>query len=122
MFSPNAEYLHYGIVVYRDVFTKEMDLVNRLENSLSKSERDHFMKIAKGANLIGKLGVKQPKEDEENEKKDVDRFELLKGEYDAGNNNDKMIKELRALVIKFIHSGKINKKQGMEFLMELSLV
>ena len=67
-------------------------------------------------------GVKQPKEDEENEKKDVDRFELLKGEYDAGNNNDKMIKELRALVIKFIHSGKINKKQGMEFLMELSLV
>lgn len=91
-------------------------------NSLSKSERDHFMKIAKGANLIGKLGVKQPKEDEENEKKDVDRFELLKGEYDAGNNNDKMIKELRALVIKFIHSGKINKKQGMEFLMELSLV
>lgn len=91
-------------------------------NSLSKGERDHFMKIAKGANLIGKLGVKQPKEDEENEKKDVDRFELLKGEYDAGNNNDKMIKELRALVIKFIHSGKINKKQGMEFLMELSLV
>lgn len=38
MFSPNAEYLHYGIVVYRDVFTKEMDLVNRLENSLSKSD------------------------------------------------------------------------------------
>ena len=91
-------------------------------NSLSKSERDHFMKIAKGANLISKLGVKQSKEDEDIEKKDVDRFELLKGEYDAGNNNDKMIKELRALVIKFIHSGKINKKQGMEFLMELSLV
>jgi len=91
-------------------------------NSLSKGERDHFMKIAKGANLISKLGVKQSKEDEDIEKKDVDRFELLKGEYDAGNNNEKMIKELRALVIKFIHNGKINKKQGMEFLMELSLV
>jgi hypothetical protein len=38
MFSPNAEYLHYGIVVYRDVFTKEMDLKNRLEKSLSQSE------------------------------------------------------------------------------------
>ena len=28
-------------------------------------------------------------------KKDVDRFELLKGEHDTGSNNEKMIKELR---------------------------
>lgn len=32
----NAEYLYPGIIVYRNVFTKEMDLINRLENRLSK--------------------------------------------------------------------------------------
>jgi hypothetical protein len=32
----NAEYLYPGIIVYRDVFTKEMDLINRLEKILSK--------------------------------------------------------------------------------------
>jgi hypothetical protein len=37
----NAEYLQYGIVVYRDVFTKEMDLVNRLENSLNGSNEKY---------------------------------------------------------------------------------
>lgn len=31
----NAEYLYPGIVVYRNVFTKEMDLINRLESELS---------------------------------------------------------------------------------------
>jgi hypothetical protein len=35
---PNAEYLHYGIIVYRDVFKKEWDLSNRLEHSLGISE------------------------------------------------------------------------------------
>lgn len=37
----NAEYLHHGIVVYRNVFTKEMDLVNRLENSLNGSNEKY---------------------------------------------------------------------------------
>jgi hypothetical protein len=32
---PNAEFIYPGILVYRDVYTKDMDLVNRLEESLS---------------------------------------------------------------------------------------
>lgn len=35
---PNAEYLHYGIIVYRDVFKKEWNVIDRLENSLGISE------------------------------------------------------------------------------------
>jgi len=88
--------------------------------SLSKPEQQHFVKIAKGANLINKLGIKSTNDDDEHT--EVKRFELLKGEYDAGNNNDKLIKELRVLLLKFMRGGKINKKQGMDFLMELSLV
>jgi hypothetical protein len=31
----NAEFIYPGIVVYRDVYTKDMDLINRLEECLS---------------------------------------------------------------------------------------
>jgi hypothetical protein len=37
MFSPNAEYLYHGIVVYRNVFNN-LDLVNRLETALASSD------------------------------------------------------------------------------------
>jgi hypothetical protein len=38
----NAEFLGPGIVVYRDVFTKEMNLVNRLENSLDSQKAKKY--------------------------------------------------------------------------------
>jgi len=89
-------------------------------NTLTKPEQQHFIKIAKGANLMNKLGIKSNADEDEH--KEIQRFELLKGEYDAGNNNANLVKELRALLIKFMRGGKINKKQGMDFLMELSVV
>jgi hypothetical protein len=87
--------------------------------SLTKNEQNHFVKIAQSAKILHKLGLKTPEDGDD--QKEVARFELLKGEYDAGNNNEKLIKELRGLVIKFMKGGKINKKSGMDFLMELSI-
>lgn len=87
--------------------------------SLTKNEQNHFIMISQSAKILHKLGLKTP--DDDSNQKEVARFELLKGEYDAGNNNDKLIKELRGLVIKFMKGGKINKKSGMDFLMELSI-
>ncbi len=48
-------------------------------------------------------------------------FELLKGEYMAGNNNPKVISELRRLVVKMMSDGRIKKNQGLDLLMELSI-
>jgi hypothetical protein len=42
----NAEYLYPGVIVYRDTFTKSMDLVNRLEDALSFSENKHKWKTS----------------------------------------------------------------------------
>lgn len=38
----NAEYLAPGIVVYRDTFKKELDLVNRLENAIGKQKYNKY--------------------------------------------------------------------------------
>lgn len=42
----NAEYLAPGIVVYRNVFPKSMELINRLESELSKANSLYTWKIA----------------------------------------------------------------------------
>lgn len=39
---PNAKFLGPGIVVYKNVFTKEMDLINRLENSLNSQKAKKY--------------------------------------------------------------------------------
>ena len=86
-------------------------------NSLTEPERSHFVKVARGAGLLGILGVK-PNEDDQ-ESKDIKRLELLFGEINAGNDNDKMIKECKVLIKKYIANGRIHKNKGLEMLMEL---
>jgi len=82
-------------------------------------EKKLFEKITTGAGLTQKLGVKKTITD--NDKAEADRFELLRGEYLAGNNAQSVIRELRRFVVKFMAEGKIRKNEGMNLLMELSI-
>jgi len=85
-------------------------------NKLPQSSQDHLIKAIKGAGLEDILFKGKSKVYTKDEKEDRERFNILKGEFDAGNDNPKLIKELRGLVIKFSNSGIIPKKQGLEFL------
>lgn len=86
-------------------------------NSLTEPEKTHFVKVARGAGLLGILGVSSSGDDQES--KDIKRLELLFGEINAGNDNDKMIKECKTLIKKYVANGRINKNKGLEMLMEL---
>lgn len=85
---------------------------------LPQNEIKHFERVAVGAGLVEQLGMKIGNTDED--KADAKRFEILRGEYLAGNNNEKMIKELRQLITKFINSGRLHKTEGFNLLLELS--
>jgi hypothetical protein len=85
-------------------------------NRLCEQEKDHFGGIVKGAGLLEHFKVKPPKVD----KGDMSRYELLIGEYKAGNNSPVMLKELRSLIIKFMDEGKIKRKDGQSLLVDLS--
>ena len=82
-------------------------------------ERKLFERITTGAGLIHKLGIKKTITD--SDKEEADRFELLRGEYLAGNNAQSVIRELRRFVVKFMAEGKIRKNEGMNLLVELSI-
>jgi hypothetical protein len=90
---------------------------NRHFDSLTEPEKSHFTKIARGAKLTEKLNLKPLTEDRE--KDDLNRLQLMLGEINAGNDNEKLLKETRALVKKYIANGRINKNKGLEILLEL---
>jgi len=92
---------------------------NRVYETIPPEERKLFEKIATGAGIIHKLKIKRTMTDDD--KADRERFELLRGEYLAGNNSQSVLKELRRLVIKFMNEGKLLRQDAMNFLLELSI-
>ena len=107
---------------YRDLIIGLLDtgrVDNKKLSNLSSKEDEHFRKIIKASGLSEQLEI-HPKRDDQ-EEKDYNRLVLLKGEYEAGNNNEKMIKELRGLIVKFISLGRIPRKTGLNFLMQISI-
>ena len=69
--------------------------------------------------IESKLPIENFPNDDDEEVKDIKRLELLFGEINAGNDNDKMVKECKMLIKKYIANGRINKNKGLEMLMEL---
>jgi hypothetical protein len=108
---------------YKDLLldTLQTGKLNKKElERLPQNEIKHFEKVAVGAGLVEQLGMKVGSTEED--KADAKRFEILRGEYLAGNNNEKMIKELRLLISKFINNGRIHKNEGLNLLLELSTI
>jgi len=91
----------------------------RVYDTLPVDERKLFEKIATGAGIFHHLKLKKTLTDDE--AKDYERFQVLRGEYCAGNNSQALMKELRRLIVKFMSDGKIHKSEGTQLLMELSI-
>jgi hypothetical protein len=92
----------------------------RVLRKLPVEEQKHFERVITGAGLLDTFRIKRVGEDDE--KKEVDRFNLLRGHILAGNNNENVVKELKGLIVKFINEGKIRRQEGLNMLMELSVI
>jgi len=88
-------------------------------DTLPLQDRKLFEKIMTGAGVFHKLGLKKSVSDDE--RAEYDRFQVLKGEYMAGNNSVALMKELRRFIVKFMTEGKIHKSEGVDLLMDLSI-
>lgn len=90
----------------------------RLFTKLPNEEQRHFEKVVSGAGLIDTFKLKRNQG--KTEKEEANRFNLLRGEILAGNNNEKLMKELRGLILRFMNEGRIQQKEGTSMLVELS--
>lgn len=91
----------------------------RVFSQLDEDERRLFEDMSVGAGLWSSFGLKRTTTSQE--QIDDKDFELLRGEYLAGNNNPQVITALRKLTVKLMNNGRLKKSQGMELLMELSV-
>ena len=83
-------------------------------SKIPNNEQSYLYNVIQGAGLLDHFKLKLP-----NDKEDENRFEILKGEFLAGNDNVKLIRELRSLIIKFSNEGKITKRQMTDLLLEI---
>jgi hypothetical protein len=108
---------------YKDFLIETLDNGRPNEKLLRKlpvEEQKHFERVIVGAGLNDTFRIR--KSGDEEERREHDRFNVLRGEVLAGNNNERVLKELRGLVIKFINEGKIRRQEGLNMLMEISAI
>jgi hypothetical protein len=90
-----------------------------LYKHVPEEEKKMFEKLAIFAGVFDKLNLPRINSLED-EKKEMDRFKLLHGEFIAGNDNVSIIRELRNLILKFLADNRISKAKAYEYLLELN--
>lgn len=63
-----------------------------------------------------------PPPDKEATDKELDRFDILRGEIEAGNDNKELIKEFKVMLMKFMRQGRIPKAQVNEIMEHLLMM
>jgi hypothetical protein len=87
-----------------------------LFNKLEKSDKDLFYKIAKLSDIDMDFDY------DDGTKEELERYNLVKGQILAGNNNSEILKEMQYLIIKFMNSGLLPKQESTNLLYQLSIL
>jgi Holliday junction resolvasome RuvABC ATP-dependent DNA helicase subunit len=104
------------VAILRKLLKKETLTFDELTN-LSANEKEILHKVVK----LCVLDVSVPKpESELLQEKDLQRFEILKGEIGAGNDNAKIVKEFKVLLMKLVNMNRVSRKEAHDILTDLA--
>lgn len=88
-------------------------------NELEDHEKDHLHKILRRTKQLDKVSVPKPKQHSKNETEMI-RFEILRGQIMAGNDNRHLVKEFKVLLIKLMNRGVVPKRQAHDILVDIT--
>jgi predicted GNAT family N-acyltransferase len=104
------------VAILRKLIRKENPSFDEL-NKLSSDDKEVLHKVVK----LCVLDISVPKPDSEADmEKELQRFDILKGEIMAGNDNLKLIKEFKALLMKLVHANRVSRKDAHDILLDLA--
>jgi len=86
-------------------------------NELTDEEKDYLFKVSKRAQISDKLSIPTPSKDAQD--KDMNSFEVMKGEIMSGNDSTELIKKFKILLLKLSKSGVLPKREVGEIMQEL---
>ena len=85
---------------------------------MGASEKEKFHHIVKHA----QADLQVPSPHKETIDKEMTRFDILRGEIGAGNDNHEIIREFKSILLKFIREGRIPRKEGSEVMEEILML
>ena len=84
--------------------------------ALNEADKALLLDIKHKAQVMEDLDVPQPADD----RKDINQFEIMKGQLLCGNDSVEMIKAFKRLIVKLTHTGRLPKGQAKELLMSMA--
>jgi hypothetical protein len=91
-------------------------------NRLNDNEKNYLSQIAEKCDIDDRLKIPSPKLTEI--QSDINKFNILRGQLMAGNDNKEMVKDFKLLLLKLSNTGHIDKKESnevMTMLLQLGL-
>lgn len=85
---------------------------------LEDNDKSLLNKIIKHSRIDDRLMLPTPERTEEEQ--EWNRFQVLVGEMQAGNNSPELVKELKGLLLKMAHTNRLPKGQVREILLDLT--
>mgnify|MGYP003646334288 CR=1 FL=1 len=85
---------------------------------LDDEEKSYLHRLTEVSNIENRLKLPAPNKD--TEEQEINRFEILRGEITAGNDNPKMVKEFKLLIMKLGRKKLLPAAQVKELIFELT--
>jgi hypothetical protein len=85
---------------------------------LTDEEKLYLHKLARRADISSRISVPTPNKDED--ERDVNEFEIMKGELLNGNDSIELVKKFKVLIMKMVRKELLPKGQAKDLLMELA--
>ena len=111
--SPNIKLIVEKLLSNTEIPYNDVDKLN-------ETEREILANIAHKAGINDRLKIPTPKLTQQ--QADINRFYVLQGELQAGNDAKELIKELKLLLVKLMGNSTISKPEGSAVLHELLLL
>ena len=103
--------------VLRDIVGGSIPAFEDLER-LNDEEKAYLNKLATITHIKDRLSLPAPKKSDMD--KEMDEFEVMKGEIMSGNDNTELVKKFKIKLMKLMKLNLIPKGQAKELLLELT--
>ncbi len=103
--------------IIRGITNNEMPDFDDL-NDLDDAEKVYLNRLADKSNLKDRLILPAPKKSDID--KEIDEFEIMKGQIMSGNDNKDLVRKFKSTLLKLSNKGVIPKSQVKELLLELT--
>lgn len=109
--------------LFKRVFVEALEngSLNRDDfNKLNDEEQQYLWYVCKKCKVEDKIGF--PSNFTYDDAKEIERFNLVRGQILAGNNDPELLREMKTLVLKMIAEDKIRKRTVTDLLYELTVL